>query len=78
MELQDLFTKDHEAFLHAFVAVAKILCPTADYYKIEEVRSVTDGGSTERENKLSLSIRTKKMVLHIHILIGSIRLTGWG
>lgn len=46
MELQDIFTKDHEAFLHAFVAVAKILCPTANYYKIEEVRSVTDGGST--------------------------------
>jgi hypothetical protein len=46
MELQDLFTKDHEAFLHAFVAVAKILCPTAVYYKIEEARSVTDAGST--------------------------------
>ncbi len=46
MELQDIFTKDREAFLHAFVAVAKILCPTANYYKIEDVRSVTDGEST--------------------------------
>ena len=46
MELQDIFTKDHEAFLNAFVEVAKILCPTAVYYKIEEVRDFTETGST--------------------------------
>ena len=46
MGLQDIFTKDHEAFLHAFVEVAHILCPTAVYYKIEETRSIIGRGNT--------------------------------
>lgn len=66
MELQDVFTKDHEAFLSAFVEVAKMLCPTAMYDRIEDIRSLTDSGSVchtivygyDEQTELDVEVKT--------------------
>ena len=46
MELQEAFNNDHTSYLRAFVEVAKILCPTAVYNKIETTTKVTKIGCT--------------------------------